>query len=293
MERSKYELGFVILNYNTAKETIDCVSSIKNRIDTRNYIIIIVDNASYDDSYNILVNKYHSDPKIRILKNAENLGFASGNNKGIIVAKNEYNCSFICVLNSDTMIIQDDFYSSILRDYKEYEFSVLGPNILTPNNVQCNPLGRHLITLRETKKKIISLKIQIILNCLGIDELLRKVVCSRRKAERKLDAKDYHIDVKLHGCCLIFSPIYLENYDGFDEGTFLYLEEDLLYLHMMIDSNRTLYSPIVKILHLEDASTNKIAKGKKKRKFVLQQHLKSMQIIQEYICKWRNYEKQS
>ena len=42
----KYKIGFVVLHYNAIKETIDCVESIKKRIDTNKYYIVVVDNAS-------------------------------------------------------------------------------------------------------------------------------------------------------------------------------------------------------------------------------------------------------
>ena len=39
MENNEYSIGFVILHYNTMKETADCAESIKKKI-------VIVDNAS-------------------------------------------------------------------------------------------------------------------------------------------------------------------------------------------------------------------------------------------------------
>lgn len=290
MDKSKCELGFVILNYNTAKETMDCVSSIKAKVDTDSYIIIIVDNASVDDSYEMLSSRYGSDTRVRLIRNSENLGFASGNNQGIRAAKYDYNCSFVCVLNSDTLLVQDDFFSALLQDFEEHKYAVLGPDIATPDKIPCNPMGTYMITYEESKRKVLSLKIQIFLNYLCLDKAVRSLMSFRKKKTAMLDPGEHHVNVKLHGCCLVFSPIFLEHYDGFDEGTFLYLEEDLLYLHMMKDCRITLYSPRVKIYHLEDASTNKLAKGRKKNRFVLKQHLKSMQVIQEYAKEWRFYE---
>ena len=46
MENNEYSIGFVILHYNTMKETADCAESVKKKIDTPNYHIVIVDNAS-------------------------------------------------------------------------------------------------------------------------------------------------------------------------------------------------------------------------------------------------------
>ena len=37
----KYKIGFVVLHYNAIKETIDCVESIKKRIDTNSIILLL------------------------------------------------------------------------------------------------------------------------------------------------------------------------------------------------------------------------------------------------------------
>lgn len=278
------KIGFVILNYNTLDETLKCVSSIRERLDCNNYIIIIVDNNSFDSSGEKLISEYKFDDDIEVIRNKKNLGFASGNNIGYRVAKRKYNCQFICVLNSDTYLVQDDFFLCILDNYDKYGFSVLGPDIITPDGKKCNPVGNHIITYSESKKKIISLRIQILLNYFNLDEVIRSKI-SKRKKNDNYSRNEYYINVKLHGCCLIFSPKFIQKYDGFDEGTFLYLEEDLLFTHMMTDKQKTLYSPNVKIYHMEDAASNKLVKGRKKRRFVLTHHLQSMKVIKDYLSK--------
>ena len=48
--KQKFDVGFVILNYKTYQDTIKCVQSIVNTIDTDNYFIVIVDNGSDNES---------------------------------------------------------------------------------------------------------------------------------------------------------------------------------------------------------------------------------------------------
>lgn len=283
MKKKDIDIGFVILNYNTPKETIACITSIEKKIDTEHFIIVVVDNKSKDDSISILSQKYGTSDNIHIIVNEDNVGFASGNNVGFRYIKEKYSSKFICVMNSDTYLIQNDFFQSALLDYTRFHYFVLGPNIETPNQVQSNPLGKHVISFKETKKKILSLKIQLFLNLIGLDKIIRNFIKHNQQDTNSHKRDEYDFNCKLHGCCLILSQDFISNYNGFDEGTFLYLEEDFLYTHMMMDNRLTLYSPYVKIYHCEDASTNQIAKGREKRRFVLKNHLQSMKVINQYL----------
>ena len=90
-----FDICFVILNYNLYQDTISCVASIKNRIDTRRYKIIIVDNASVNGAGELLREYYKTDQQIEIILLTKNIGFAKGNNIGINQARLE-GASFIC-----------------------------------------------------------------------------------------------------------------------------------------------------------------------------------------------------
>lgn len=285
MEKDNCLIGFVILHYRSKEDTIKCVNSIRQRVDAQRYKIVIVDNASPDGSGNELKLLYADETDISVHINNTNLGFASGNNVGFKIAKYEYRCDFICMTNSDTYLIQDDFFNQIILDYQEYQYYVLGPYVVNQDiEAHCNPMGTHLISYKESVKKIRSLQWQLLFNRVGVDEFLRKVKCKIVHSNvSQLDYKQYHIDAKLHGCCLIFSPLFVHKYDGLIEGTFLYLEEELLYIQMMNENQKMLYSPNVRIFHSEDASTDKIAHGRKKRRFILVNHLHSMERIRDYL----------
>lgn len=61
------------------EETINCVSSIRKNIDTSNYHIIVVDNASPNKT-GFQLKKYGDDSTVTVLLSEKNLGFANGNN---------------------------------------------------------------------------------------------------------------------------------------------------------------------------------------------------------------------
>ncbi len=102
-------VGIVIVNYNGAKFQNECITSILQS-NYENYSIIIVDNASTDNSIDLL--KIFDDERITIIKLEENCGVARGNNMGIQKSM-EIGCSHTLLLNNDT-IVTKDFLSKLI-----------------------------------------------------------------------------------------------------------------------------------------------------------------------------------
>ena len=108
------DLSIIIVSYNTAQITLDCLNSIVKSLDNRiNYEIIIIDNASSDNSiqnikYQIsnIKNTYQkSNISFKLIENKTNTGFARANNQGVKVAQGKY----ILFINSDVVVEKIDF----------------------------------------------------------------------------------------------------------------------------------------------------------------------------------------
>ena len=88
------------------------------------------------------------------------------------------------------------------------------------------------------------------------------------------------LDYKLHGCCLIFSKKYTDYFDGLNPNTFLYLEEDILFVRLRNHGLHSLYTPDLKIRHLEDSATNKLGmKAAEKRRFIYKNMIHSYKAL--------------
>jgi len=112
----------VILNYNSHEDTIECVKKCRN-ITYKNYTIIVVDNNSTDDSFNIIKGELKD---IRLLKSHINNGYGYGNNIGIKAALIE-GAEYICILNSD-VVVEADFLEPLLEAFqKEDKLGIVGP----------------------------------------------------------------------------------------------------------------------------------------------------------------------
>ena len=114
----------IILNWNGYKDTIECVDSIK-KSNYKNYKIVLVDNASHDDSVSILQSKF---PDIKLLVNKENLGFAGGCNKGIHYVLQQ-KADYFLLLNNDTLVDPNFLTPLIEVAESKKDIGLVGPKI--------------------------------------------------------------------------------------------------------------------------------------------------------------------
>lgn len=89
------EISVIILNYNGRKWLRACLDALRGQIAALNFEIIVFDNASADESADLVRTSY---PDVRLVTSAKNLGFAAGNNAAASHARGEW----LAFLNNDT-----------------------------------------------------------------------------------------------------------------------------------------------------------------------------------------------
>ena len=85
------KFSVIIVEWNTAallKQTLDSVYKETKIVD---FEIIVVDNNSADGSVEMVKKDF---PRVKLLENNANLGFAKANNQGLKLATGEYVASF-------------------------------------------------------------------------------------------------------------------------------------------------------------------------------------------------------
>lgn len=107
-EKNEPFVSVIILNYNGHNYIENCLSSVLG-INYSNFEVVLVDNASTDDSLSIAKTMFGTDSRLRIVQNKENLGFSGGNNIGFEWSKGEY----VAFLNNDT-IVDPNWLSSLV-----------------------------------------------------------------------------------------------------------------------------------------------------------------------------------
>lgn len=96
------KVAILILNYNCIDDIIELICSIrKNKF--KNFHIIVIDNASD----NLIMKDFIlNEPCITVIVSGENLGYAAGNNIGILYAK-EISADYTWIINPDTVVYED------------------------------------------------------------------------------------------------------------------------------------------------------------------------------------------
>lgn len=269
---------FVVLHYCQVEVTKDCVESLLKLDGERD--VVIVDNASPDGSGYILNQFYSDNDNVKVLLNKDNLGFAGGNNVGYVYAKG-LNPDFIIILNNDTLINDKDFLNKLGKD-NLLQYHIIAPDIITYKGKHQNPFKRAGITKKEVLRLLRRKRLSLLFYSLP---LLYKLKTFDEPKEIGRIQKDRMYDIVPHGAAIIFTRQWIENEDlCFRPGTFMYFEEDLLYLYIKKHNYRTIYEPSLQITHLEDMSTNVAHKNIRKRMiFQNKQKIKSLKAILNFM----------
>lgn len=97
----KIDLSIIILNYNSVNYLNRCLNSLfKSKLGDYKIEIIVVDNASTDQSLNLA--KKHHPRSVKYLALKKNLGFAAGNNQGVKIISPS--TKYVLFLNPDTIV---------------------------------------------------------------------------------------------------------------------------------------------------------------------------------------------
>lgn len=92
-------VSIIVVNWNGRNLLQDCLGAILDQ-SYQNYEIIVVDNASQDDSVDFITKRY---PRVKVISLKENTGFTGGNITGVNAASGE----FIVLLNNDATLSKD------------------------------------------------------------------------------------------------------------------------------------------------------------------------------------------
>ena len=95
------KVSIIVLTYNNLELNRKCIDSILSKTAYPNFELIILDNLSTDGTVEYLHElEKKADPRIKVIYNDNNSGFAGGNNRAMEVSTGD----FIMLLNNDTVV---------------------------------------------------------------------------------------------------------------------------------------------------------------------------------------------
>lgn len=102
----KKVISVVLINYNGIKYNDACIASVLNSTIAECIQIVVVDNASTDDSLSALQGKWGNNEQVHIILLDDNYGFSKANNEGIRWSM-EQGINYYLLLNNDTEVEPD------------------------------------------------------------------------------------------------------------------------------------------------------------------------------------------
>jgi GT2 family glycosyltransferase len=234
MKNNKNPLvSIIIVNWNGLSQMKDCLESL-SKISYKNYEVIVSDNGSTDGSLQYLDKVRNKFPKLVVVENGKNLGYAGGNNMGYEKASG----NMILLLNNDT-IITPGFLEPLV-------------DALLSNN-----------KIGGVQPKILSYPQKDIIDSVGsyfINSGFLYHMGHNRKDEGRYEANTEIFTMK--GACMLFRREVIERVGGiFDSDYFAYFEETDLCQRIWITGYKVVYTPKSKIYHKGGETAKKLNSG--------------------------------
>ena len=232
-------IAVILINYNSAKYTIDCIKSIWDKTATElDYEIIVVDNNSEIDDLNLVetfVNQQNKD-SLKLIKSKINTGFGGGNMIGAQAA----NAKYLAFVNNDS-IFMNDCLSLLFKAMESNEsYGICGPKAYKEDG-SILPTLDHFTSLSK--------------EFLG-RSMLEKINPNRYPNRKK----NYTVHQKGQFVSGSFMMVRTKDFlkvGGFDTNIFLYHEETDLCKRINKLSKHAYLIPEAEFIHYHGASTPK------------------------------------
>ena len=123
------ELSIVIVAWNAKRYLELCLDSLAKAPPRRSMEVLVVDNASADDTIAMVETKF---PWVNLIKSKENLGFSKGNNVAIRQCRGRY----VALVNPDVIVFPGCL--DTLADFLDQHPKVgnVGPRVFNPDMTQ-------------------------------------------------------------------------------------------------------------------------------------------------------------
>ena len=259
--------AILILNYNTASDTKSCIQSIEAH-NSAPIKYIVVDNGSPNKenvdqldsffrhsakTYLKLTDKespVQPLPYYTFITSEHNDGYAKGNNKGLSFAYADASVDSILILNSDILFTED-----ILPPLLQFQQQNAGCGLITPLIVSQKGEIDHCCA-RKTQSNWEVIRLFGFFNrdffhLLSRADKRQKILKSNPLL---IEQPSFPIDIPSGACMLIAKDLFRQ-IGGFDPGTFLYYEENILYKKLEAASRTSYCVPTIKCIHLGAGAT--------------------------------------
>lgn len=228
----------VVLNYNDFETTTRFLSLVKCYTCFEH--IVVVDNCSTDDSYEKL--RKDVEKHVVLIQTESNRGYAAGNNFGIQYAIRHFNPRYIIISNPDVK-----FSEKVVDDLIKG-----ATNVARLGSITC------VMQCTGSTKLPIAWRLPHYMDCLMENLILLKHFSHYNLGYPSdyFNRRIVEVDVVPGSFFLIDANAFMES-GGFDEGTFLYYEENILAYRLKEHGYRNYLLTTQNYIHDHSVTINK------------------------------------
>ena len=229
------DLSIVIVNWNGWTVLNKCLDSIFNTPQGIHYEVIVVDNASQDDSIALLKREY---PQVVLVCNKQNLGFGAANNQAFALARGRH----ILLLNNDTLLMAGALVESVRYMDANPQVGALGCRIEFPDR-----------TFQTSCYRFNNLIELFMVRLMPLGSVARERLNIGRYWGRQFN-EPVEVDV-VAGCFMMVRHEVVLKTGGFDEDFFMYGEDEEWCSRIKRSGWRVMYFPGATIIHIHRFSS--------------------------------------
>jgi len=232
------DLSIVILNWNVRDLLRQCLTSVYATRSTLATQVIVVDNASSDDSVAMVRGEF---PDVRLIVNAANRGYTGGNNDGIAAAAGRY----VLVLNPDTQVIGDALSTLVAYAEAHPDVGLVAPQLLNPDG-SVQPSRRRFPTLTTA-----------LFESTWLQSIAPHGVLNDYYMLDRSDDETQPVDWAV-GACLLVRREVIDQVGKLDEGFFMYSEELDWCRRIKGAGWKIVYLPKAQVIHHMGKSSDQV-----------------------------------
>jgi GT2 family glycosyltransferase len=234
MDRSSQigTISLITVNYNADGCIVPCVSSALSQVDE----VIVVDNASSDDSLTQLSTAFRGDRRVKIVRNQENLGFAAGCNIGVDHSSGGY----LFFLNPDC-VLEPDSLKHLVRVLKD------DPNVGMVGGLLVNYDG----TEQAGGRRAIPTPWRSFVRAFGLNrwsDRWPKLFFDFYLHNQPIPRHPIEVEA-ISGACMMVKRETVENVGSWDEGYFLHCEDLDWCMRFRQKGWKILFAPEARVIH--------------------------------------------
>jgi len=232
-------ISIIIVNYKVPQYLMEALASLRLAELYDKSEVIVVDNASGDNSQELIASEFK---EVQWIQLKENIGFGKACNAGAASARGKY----LLLLNPDTVVSSSTLKNAVEFMEANPKAGLMGPKILNPDG-----------TLQLSCRRSDPTPAVAFYYLSGLSRLFPK---SKRFGRYNLtymdENKTAQVDV-VSGSFMFMTLHLFRTIDGFDERFFMYGEDIDLCFRIRQQGYEVWYYPVVEIIHLKGKSSAK------------------------------------